>query len=146
MRTRHSRLAISTVLTVLVSGLMLFPFLTLHAQSQFKAAPPDYNTSTKINYGTSQWNGDKIEAENYAAYLDTVNVYQRSRERKITSDYEDCYAAATNATQSKKCATDSTSASTALRLELSKIRRNSLVEYVSRKDQIKKYWASKSGN
>jgi hypothetical protein len=128
---------------MLVCWLVLFPLLTLRAQT---APPPDYNSSTPIQYGTSYLNGLNLESTSYGAYLDTVNVYQRSRESKITQDYEACYAAATNAAQSKTCQTTSQTQSTALQLELSKIRSTSLVEHASRQNQIKQYWAAKSPN
>jgi hypothetical protein len=128
---------------MLACGLVLFPLLALHAQT---APPPDYNSSTPIQYGTGYMNGINLESASYGAYLDTVNVYQRSRESKITQDYEACYAAATNATQSKTCQTTSQTQSIALQLELSKIRSTSLVEHASRQNQIKQYWAAKTPN
>jgi len=143
MRTDQMRTATSAVRTVLVCGLVLFPLLALHAQI---APPPDYNSSTPIQYGTSYWNGINLESASYGAYLDKVAVYQRSRESKITQDYEACYAAATNAAQSKKCQTTSQTQTTALQLELSKIRSDSLVEHASRQNQIKQYWAAKTPN
>jgi len=143
MRTDQLRPIASAVRTVLVCGLVLFPLLALHAQI---APPPDYNSSTPIQYGTSYLNGINLESASYGAYLDKVNVYQRSRESKITQDYEACYAAATNAAQSKTCQTTSQTQSTALQLELSKIRSDSLVEHASRQNQIKQYWAAKTPN
>ena len=143
MRRDQIRTTISAVRTVLVFGLVLFPLLALRAQV---APPPDYNSSTPIQYGTSYWNGINLESASYGAYLDKVAVYQRSRESKITQDYETCYAAATNATQSKKCQTTSQTQSTALQLELSKMRSTSLVEHASRQNQIKQYWAAKTPN
>ena len=142
--TGLSRLATSAILTVSACGLMLSPVPVLHAQTA--APPPAYGSSTKLNESINLLSVVNIESKSYAAYLSTVALYQKKQETIITQNYEACYAAATNGTQSKKCQTDEQAAATALTLQIHKLTSDSLVEHVSRMNQIQNYWAAKSGS
>ena len=142
--TGLSRLATSAILTASACGLMLSPVPVLHAQ--IAAPPPAYSSSTKLNESINLLSAVNIESKSYAAYLSTVALYQRKQETIITQNYEACYAAATNGTQSKKCQTDEQAAATALTLQIHKLTSDSLVEHVSRMNQIQNYWAAKSGS
>ena len=144
--TGLSRLATSAILTVSACGLMLSPVPVLHAQTATATPPPAYSSSTKLNDSINLLSAVNIESKSYAAYLSTVALYQRKQETIINHNYEACYAAATNGTQSKKCQTDEQAAATALTLQIHKLTSDSLVEHVSRMNQIQNYWATKSGS
>jgi hypothetical protein len=136
-----SRMSKSIPLPVFVCGFVLSFAIAIHATV---SPPPDYSTA-KLEYGTSLANGLSLEVKSYGSYLDTVEIYRRDREMRITGEFQTCYKKAQNATESKVCADNSQKQETDLGLEMRKIKDGSFVEFTRRKDLIKKYWAQKSG-